>query len=262
MRLKVFFTPLAFLIAIVVSIWYIWPAVTEIMAKTSEVNTSKKNLESAISRKENSEVLKGVLDKNKDKEDFILSYFPFSGNNEKIIDGINYLAADSGLSLISFDIEEEKADNPFAQGNSDLSGANNSVASGSPANGEIQAVKPKIKFSNAKITLSGKYENIKMFLDQIYKMEMLNTIDSLIIAKSSGAETAENQGSSNEVLSVDVEIKFGHMPQIKERGDMLSEVFSKNNFNFSSYSKINELIAKKIPVLDEGQKGKSNPFVN
>lgn len=262
MRLKVFFTPLVFFVAVIVSIWYIWPAIIEIRVKTSEVSTSKKNLESAISRKENSEILKDILDKNKDKEDFILNYLPVSKNDEKVIDGINYLAIDSGLSIASFNIEEEKADDMFAQSSDNLSGSDVSAAPGSPVNAEAQTIKPKIRFSNAKITLFGKYENIKIFLNQIYKMEMLNKINSLTISKSKGAETAENQGNNNEILSADIEIKFGHMSQINVKEGITSDVFSKNNFNFSPYLKINELIMKKIPVLDEGQKGKGNPFIN
>jgi len=261
MRLKVFFTPLAFFIAVVVSIWYIWPAVSEIKTKTNEVAASKESLDSAISRKENSETLKNVLDKNKDKEDFILSYLPILKNDERVIDGINYLAIDSGLSMVAFNIEEEKVNNPFVQNNGDLS-ATGAVDSGQA--GIVPIVKPKIRFSNAKVTLSGRYEGIKMFLDQIHRMEMLNKINSLTITKAKGVETVENQENSgnNEILSAEVEIKFGHMDQISEKGGMNSPVFSKNNFDFSSYSKISELIAKKIPVLDEGQKGKSNPFIN
>jgi hypothetical protein len=126
---------------------------------------------------------------------------------------------------------------------------------------------PTVKFAIANVNISGKYENIKIFLSQIYKMEIINKVSLLSISKelntniNANADANAENTEGGDVLIANVEIKFGYMPYINQAGSDLSAVFSQSNFNFGSYSKINELIARKIPVLDTGQKGKVNPFL-
>jgi hypothetical protein len=266
MSLKMIFTPFAILIAIIISIWYIWPLVGEIQIEQKAVEMSKNNLAATINKKGNSEKLRADLDKNKDKEDFILNYLPGSSSEDKMIDGINYLATDSGLSLINISIEKEKITSTETTPASDtLPGANptiinNSAGTSLGVDPSLIAQKPKINSINVKATVYGKYDSLKIFLNQIYKMEMFNKINSVSISKaqteSSGGETV-----GDDVLAADIEIKFGYLPPIHGNGNNPSAVFSKSSFDYSSYSKITNLIARKIPALDEGQKGKSNPFL-
>lgn len=265
MRLKVLFAPLSFLVAIVISIWYIWPAIQDIQTKGEEIKTSKDALNFTLDKKGNIKALEESLNKNKDKEDFILSFLPLRKNEEKIIDGLNYLATDSGLSVVSISTEEEKeaaiqpAPVAAASLESNLSATDaSSVAAESLA---TSAPKPpaKIKIVNVKISLVGKYNNIKMFLNQIHKMELFNEVISLSITKPTES-ASEGEQASGDTLLADVEMKFGFLPAIKVAAGESSPVFSQRDFNFNSYSTIKEMITEKIPLLEEGQKGKNNPF--
>lgn len=245
MRLKIFLTPLAFLVAVVVSIWYIWPAAMNIQLKMDEVKISQENLNTTLEKKNNVAILADSLDKNKDKEEFILKFIPSSKDEEKIVNGLNYLASDSGVSLFNVSMKDDKvSEKPVA---SDLTTPEQSR--------DASSTMPAIKFALVNIAISGKYENIKIFLSQLHKMEIINKINSLSILKATGDDTG------GDILTANLEIKFGYMPYINQAGNNLSAVFSKSNFNFDSYSKINELVSQKIPVLDAGQKGKANPFL-
>ncbi len=252
MRLKILLTPVAFFIAIVVAIWYIWPVAMDIWSKTEEIKVSQKNLDSTLTKKSNVEVLTSVLDKNKDREEFISNFLPPTKNEEKIVNGINYLANDSGVNLAGISITNEKA-STLSSGQS----ANTDLADSSSA--------PIVKYAIANVNISGKYENIKIFISQIHKMEIINKVSLLSISKELNTNINANANVENaeggDTLIANVEIKFGYMPYINQAGSDLSAVFSQSNFNFGSYSKINELIARKIPVLDTGQKGKVNPFL-
>ena len=121
--------------------------------------------------------------------------------------------------------------------------------------GIVSPMAPEIKFVIVNLDASGGYESIKIFLSQINKMEIINKINSLSISKSIGNDV----GGDN--LTASVEIKFGYMSYINQVENSLPSVFSESNFNFNAYSKISDLIARKIPVLDAGQKGKANPFL-
>ncbi|MDO8529219.1 MAG: hypothetical protein Q7S18_00955 [bacterium] len=266
MRLKVIFAPISFLLAIVISIWYIWPAVQDIRTKMDEIKSSKDALNSTIEKKNNIKALESSLDKNKDKENFMLSFFPSQKSEEKIIDGLNYLATDSGLAFVKIAITEEKesvvqpGQAASSSPESNLSAAD--ASSAVPGSLTTSAPKPlaKIKTVGAEVSIIGKYENIKMFLNQIYKMEMLNEISSLSISKPMESSSEGEQASSGS-LSADITIKFGFLPITHVEAGGSLPIFSQRDFDFSFYSKLESMIAKKIPLLDEGQKGKSNPFL-
>ena len=258
MRLKIFFTPLIFIVVIVVAIVFIWPAAKDILAKRQALVKSNNELNLIIEKKNNVEVLKGMLDKNKDKEDFILNYLSYSRNDDKIVDGINYIATDSGVNLINLSVEEVKDVAIAGQGSEGLSAVSESTGTGSSAE-DVLVLKPTVKYFSVKTDISGKYQNIKMFIEQMNKMGILNKINSLNISKASSSDGQVD--ANNDVLLANVEFRFGYMPQIHEQYGSSSEVFSKNNLDFSSYSKIVNLITKIIPALDDGQKGKSNPFL-
>lgn len=249
MRLKVFLAPFAFLIAVIISVWYLWPLTTDIMSKLDEVKGNQENLNATLLKKENVENLTASLDSNKDKENYILNFIPSAKDEEKIINGLNYLAGDSGLSLIDVSIIDEKAVS---------SAKGNSAAAALKSQGKTGITPPEtpaVRFAVADVNVSGKYENIKIFLGQLQRMEMFNKINMLSISR------ANNQDPGGDMLIANLGIKFGYMPYINRTGSNLPQVFSQGNINFSSYSKIRELTASKIPVLDAGQKGKINPFL-
>ena len=267
MRLKIIFTPFVIVIAIIVSVWYIWPGIKDIQSKRKEIDANKENLNVILVKKQNSESLISVLDKNKDKEEFISKYLPASKNEDYIISGINYLATDSGLNLTSISIKDEKETETSGQSGQEISTMNagsasslpaGSQASGSSSPGQAVSAKSKIRLSDVSVALSGKYENIKIFIDQLYKMEMFNEISSVAISQNKSNGQEDQSGS--DVLAATFEIKFGYLPAISARTGNF-DIFSKNDFDFGPYSKISDFVARKIPNLDEGQKGKSNPFL-
>ncbi|MFA5777493.1 MAG: hypothetical protein WC906_03580 [Parcubacteria group bacterium] len=245
MRLKIIFTPIAFLVVVVVSIWYIWPTIQEINIKRNEVSKAVDDLNRTRDKKNNVDILKTILDNNKEKEDYILSYLPSVRSDERTTDAINYIADDSGISLIKLTLEEGKG-NVLAQIPNNAS--------------DNQIDDPNVRFVTVKANLLGKYDNIKMFLKQIYSAGILNKTNSLAISKKEISSEEGNQ-SDSDVLSVSIAMGFGHMESVNAESGDYSNIFSKNNFDFSKEIKLHDLMTKNVPVLNEGQKGKSNPFL-
>jgi hypothetical protein len=247
MRLKIIFTPIAFLIVVIISIWHIWPTVQEINTKRSEISKASDDLNRTRDKKNNVGILKTDLDNNKEKEDYILNYLPLLRSDEKTVNTINYIADDSGISLISLSLEEGKMTVPVPVQTSD-----------NVLNNQIND--PSVEFITAKITLLGKYDNIKMFLKQMHNAGIFNKITSLDISKKTSSSEEGNQ-SNSDILSANITSGFGYMKPIHSESGDYSNIFSKKNFDFSEEIKLHDSMTKSIPVLDEGQKGKSNPFL-
>lgn len=272
MRLKIFFAPLVFLAAGIIAIWYIWPTIQDIQLETQELNSSKEALNLTLQKKDNLEVLKSMLDRNKEKEDFIDNYLPIAKNEDKIVDGLDYLATNSGLSLINVSVEEEKLPlitdeyGNVYDPNNPTTATNSSTGSttGSNDSSVIPVFPLQTRFLLVKANVSGKYENIRMFLSQIYRMEIFNKINSLAVEKISAGgynPSGEEQAASSDTLTATVEMKFGYLPPVQRKVESSSEIFSSNEMNFSQYQRLKESVTEKIPALDGGQKGKSNPFL-
>ena len=260
MRLKLFFTPFAFFVAIIVIIWYIWPTAQQIMAKNDEIKKNNESLNSILDKKNNVEILRGVLDGAKEKENFVLNYLPYSRNDERVVDAINYIATDSGSSLIKLSVEEKASLAPMPTADAGLSAAPLLADGTVDPNAPVTIPKPSANFFTVKADISGKYENIKMFVEQAYIMNIFNKVTALAISKELSSST-DQSGADSGILLANVEFEFGYLPQIHEENGSSSEVFAKKDFDFSSYDKIVKSITKTIPALDEGQKGKSNPFI-
>ena len=259
MRLKILLTPMAFFIAVVVAIWFVWPAIMDVQTNMDDIKASESKLQSSENKKANSEALANSLNSNKEKEDFVLSYLPPSRSEDKIVNGINYMATSSGLNLMSIDVSDDK--DAVAQQAPSESIALDTTNAGSPmdatSSGDVQTAQPlKAKFSDVKISFSGKYSNIKIFLEQVYAMKMLNKITSLKIETSGSTDASSG---SEATLLVNADIKFGYMPLIRKEGDT-SKIFTKNEFDFSAYSELQKQATSSVPGIDGMQAGKEDPF--
>lgn len=257
------FPPLAFFVAIVLSIWFIWPSIEEVVEKTKSVKDSEKTLAATQERKRNVEQLRNALDQNKEKEDFILSYLPQNQNEEAIIDAVNYLASTSSVNLIDVSFELDKSLPVASNASSGPSAANPTIINNSSPNGmnpEALEVAPEVKFYVFKAMISGKYENIKIFIDQLGRMEFLNHTSGLSITQ--GTQNTEEGEKKTDILIANIEAKFGFLPVVKSNQTGINKVFSQSGFDFSPYNEIRKIIKDEIiPEIDAGQKGKSNPFL-
>ena len=261
MKLKIIFAPLTLIIAVGMFIYFVWPALNDVKIAQAKLKQSNADLQKAIARGQNIVSLKDSLDQNKDKEDLVLSFLPPQKNEERIIDTIDYLAKDSGVGVININIEKETQALPQVSGTvtaAESLSINSEGALIAP-DGSIMQQLNEIKFLTTKINLTGDYENIKLFMDQVYKMEMFHSANSLSIKRQ------ENQSIQPEVspsaLIAELDVNFGYLAPATLQTNAKLPVFEKNSFDLKPVEKLENLISKKVPVLEEGVKGKSNPFL-
>lgn len=263
MKVKLLVFPAVLAVSIIILITYVWPEIGALKKTNSDLAGSKAILENILEKKSKMENLKNSLGQNQDKENFVLDFLPLEKNEEGIINGINYLATNSGASLTNLTLEEDK--NPVVKDDLNAVDSKGVLFSSSEVNAGSQTGQSagvKMRFVKSKISLAGNYENIKTFLEDLYKMEMFNSVDSILISKQeSGQFQGANIDQNSNTLYSDIEVSFAYLPRIKINGDYSPSIFGQSSFDFSAYNKLNSLVSKKIPKLEVGEEGRSNPFL-
>ncbi|GBE17238.1 hypothetical protein BMS3Abin15_01077 [bacterium BMS3Abin15] len=256
MKLKLLFFPIAVIVSISLIIGFISPEFSDVKEKRDNLKIKEKTLKDVMERKQGISSLTGNLDSNKAKESLAKSYLPASKYEEEVINKVYKTAVDSKVSLINLMFSDEglKSNLPSDTMQQEEAG---SIA----GRGKISVV--KIRDVSVSIELLGTYENMRVFLGNIYTMEKFNDISSIDISKvkeSSGEETEEAPVTSNN-LRATIDVKFNYLTPVVANKDYGLEVFSKKSFDFSLVDKLENMITKKIPDVEVGATGKSNPFV-
>ena len=263
MRVKILIFPLVLAGAVAILIAFVWPEWKKVQTLNKEAKASQALLVEVQEKKKNIEKLKAELSRIQDKESFVLSYLPVERSDEEIINGLNYLAANSGVSLAGISVEKPAAaktvdENTQAASSKDVIFSKSGDASIMEVSGAV--LNPEIRYAKIKINVSGSYENIKNFLDQVYKMEMFNKIISFEVSSSPRQSSGQDQSADPSALSVAIEADFGRMPNVIVGKDYSAPIFGRTSFDMAGYEKLESLVARKIPDISVGDKGRSNPF--
>jgi hypothetical protein len=265
MRIKLLIFPVVLAASIVIVIGYIWPEFGILRQSFKSLDQSKNVLSSIMQKNTNIKSLISGLDQNTDKESFVKSYLPTGKNEEKIINGINYLAANAGVSLVNIAMEKEQAQALVANAQTqEPTGSKDVLFSGSQdANGNpIAPQSREVKTVKIEADVVGNYENIKSFLEQIYAMEMFSSMDSIIISKEAKSVTGDQANSDPSMLNSTLEIEFGYLPELKIYNKNYSDpIFSDTTLDLAAYDRLTNLVSKKIPAIEVGTEGRTNPFL-
>jgi len=239
MRLKIFFFPAALVVSVVLFIWFISPEFSQLKDDRSELDSQKNILREIKIKKQNVNNLNASLDSNSNKEKLVLEYFPFIEKEEEVINALNYSATSSGIALLDFNADIVK----------DSSQALKISEDGKNEAPEITVRKTKIKLS-----LTGSYENIRSFFDQIYRIKRANDISMVNISSQSESEN----------LLAEAEIYFSYLPQthLSLENELSDLIFSQKSFNFAVADKVAELTSENnVSKLEANSIGRSNPFI-
>lgn len=128
---------------------------------------------------------------------------------------------------------------------------------------EIEA-KSAVKAIKADISVIGTYRQLIVFLDNLYRLKMMNNISMITIAREAeenNSEVAAEEGAAPEDhLKMNVSVYFGYLP--KAGGVSVGfddQIFEKNTFDLSVMKKMNKIIT--TPEISIGETGKDNPFL-
>jgi len=268
MRLKFLFFPIMFVISFSIFIGYIWPEINNVKKINTEKLANTQALQAVKDKQSAIELLGTQILNDSDGSATIKSYLPDKKVEERIIGGINYLAADSGVMLVNIYLKKsDVADLTNGAQQNAASVKNSSASLNNPANGQVLTDEADgLRFNDATILVNGEYEKIRLFIDQLQKISLLNNIKSLTITnkkKSYEGETEEtNPDPSN--LSADIVMSFGYLPSLSLDNNKISKF--KPEMDNNAVGILKQYVSQKTESVAAitggiGNKGKANPFL-
>ena len=260
MRLKFLFFPVVLIISVSIFIGYIWPEIDNIKNINTEKIANAQSLQAIKDKQSAIESINTQITNNGADKTMVNNYLPDKKVEERIISGINYLAVDSGVSLVNVSIKN------LDNNNSANEAQQNIVAENSINGDQISSDADKLQFSEATISISGDYEKIKLFIDQLQKIALLNDIKSLTISnQKESSNTANSTDTSiSSTLSADMIVDFGYMHFFSLNNNKITNF--KPEIDNDTISALKQYILQKTEstsamISSTGNKGKANPFL-
>jgi hypothetical protein len=261
MRLKFLFFPTMLILSLVVIAAYIWPEIGAIKDAKSAYAASTKTLATIKENQNNIMSINAQLSASSDKTNLVMAYFPEKKSEEKIVDSLNYLAAGAGLSVIAIDFEKDSVPVVQAPPVDTTTRAPAAAPAADPTQPvEVAPVELAVKNANVHVIVTGDYEKILMYADQVQKMGMSNKIKQIKIAPQAADVNAPQEGGLPSTLSADIEISFPYAPALKN-ASLSGNNFSKASFDFTPVTKLSEYISSSLQPIQIGTIGKTNPFL-
>ncbi len=242
MKVKIIVFPMLLALSVILFIWYIKPEYDQYQTLKSTLAAKETELSEIQVKKQKIAALSESLAAHESERQTVLRYLPEARNEEDIINAIDVLARSALISLLNVGIDSK------------------SLGTRSPSDAAPGSFGTEISPILADSSAAGQYENIKGFLNQIYKTDKFSEISSLTISKaetpSGGGEAA---ASPSGTLTLQVSTIFGYLP--KTGVDTNLSIYSKpeSDYDYSIVKKISDLV--KTPDIEIGPTGKANPFL-
>jgi hypothetical protein len=251
MRLKFLFFPIVLVVSVALFFGFIWPEFSNISTIKSEKIAKTAELKAVKDKQTAIEAIGQKIAGDADSEAIVKNYLPQAKPEERIVNGLNYLAGDANVSLVNMTLQgsDDAAKPAIGQ-----AGALIDPTTGLPIADNTNSVKT----ISASVSLSGEYDKIRMFLDNVQRMPMFNVIKSVDIQKKADEAGTENAST---LLSANVDIDFGYMNASKI-SNQLGDKFE-NKLDDETIASLQKYISQKSQMVagSVDENGKSNPFL-
>jgi Tfp pilus assembly protein PilO len=252
MKVKLLLPPLVIVICIGLMVWFVYPAYTNdvdgIKEKRQQLAEENKKLAEVKEKVANISRLAAQLESEKENRPTIMSFVPDSRKEEEIMDNLNFISGNGGLSVVGLNIKpiskEAVVPNP------------------TPTN-PVEAVPEVVKPSDfaAELTVVGSYENIKNMLEKVYRLERFNAVKIATIEKAEVQSEGKNVSTATDSLRATISLNFN---LLRKQGRVIAitdPAFSLSSFDMSVAKTIREKKSVEILPMIIDQAGRVNPFI-
>ena len=236
MRLKFLFFPVVLVVSLAIFIAYIWPEFQNVINLNKEYADNQTKLDDINAKKNDIKQMATKIANDKEGELFVKNYLPMKKVDEQIISRLNFLATDSGVSLI--DIAS-------------------TTSTKSPQQIAVGAVSDPLNLYEVKVSINGDYAKIRIFLDQVQRLPLFNSIKLLDIHTR---EKGQNETVAPSDLMSDVIINFGYIEQLKPT-EQETAAFKVEMESYGIIATLKTYVSQKTPDVVYEKKGKENPFL-
>lgn len=275
MRLKFLFFPVMLIISISIFFGYVWPEINT-ARETNQEYLKDQDLLRQASEKESA--FGSVSEKIKQDPDVIqtvVGYLPQKRSEEQIVNNINFLATSLNITLANIGLADSSlnATNQQSPLNTDAGiVATSSTAVNAQTNKNTPSSinqESNVRYTEATITVSGSYEKLSSFFDQLQHSGMYNKVKSLTISinksTDAGTKTTDASGkvidvktNNSQLLTAIGVVNFGYLSPVKFDNKMASTF--QPSFSSDSIQFLKKYVAQKSQGINIGEAGKPNPF--
>lgn len=268
MNVKMLFFPLSITVALAVFVFYVKPEIDTTMGDRSALAVKESFATDVTKKIQNVQALESSLDTNKESEDAVLHYFPATRDDDRIVDGINFLVAQAGLSLASVKIEKVAnlresdvvVDAPVGSNVIFATASDIAAVTAAP----IVPIVPSVL--SAKVVAIGSYEGIRDAVAKLSHMDRFQDFASVdiarVVADSEQSSTDQPVTPSN-TLSATFEMNFTYLPKVNVKGNFNRPILSQATFSssFDVIQKLKQYTSTSVPSIEIGTTGAVNPFL-
>ncbi len=262
MQLKIIILPALVILSLVLGIGFIKPDY-DILSQKRAILAEKQTWVAKIETvKRNISTLSNELDGKSDLEQWSLRYYPETMDQERIIDGFNFMAQQSGLIIKSMEMKEVIVEKKEV---SDVGGPLTSIPGESPVTEMLAPayLAPRPSSYIAQVKAKGSYENLKNFMDRLSRMDRMNSLRLMSIGVDKDDREATDTGlevAASDQLVGTFEARFDHIKSPKQQSALGVPVFEQTSLDTTGLEEARAWATSPVPVLDIGQSGRSNPF--
>jgi Tfp pilus assembly protein PilO len=279
MKVKILLFPLSIVVALALSVLWIKPEVSSVFSLRNQKLELENQLNETRRVVSNISALDRSLNENVGNEQFVKTYLPETGSDDRIFDEINFLAGESGLLLLSAKLdrlssevtqsiiaaEQAKVDQKELESVSPGS-LIRSDASTAPKNVFVaSSPKARVRSTDVSVSVAGRYEQIKAFTERVYRANHFHSFVSVSISreteKKSDGQSTPDGVAALEVLNADMTIRFSLLPKISVSRGVFLETFKDAVFDFSTVEELRTRVTSELPILDATASERSNPFL-
>lgn len=258
MKVKILFFPLAIAITLMVAIFYIQPEIQSAMGARASVMEKETRLSDIEQKVRNIGLLGSDLDGNKENESLIMKYLPVVQDDDRVVDALNFLSAQSGLTLSSVKMDKVaetavKTEAVETTSKSALFATGDSTAAVKPA--QIIAMPKTIKVT-AEVT--GSYEGIRDIVGKISKMDRFQNFAAVKVGRA--GTSGQQEAAPSDALKASLEINFAYLPKVRTTGNLDLPIFLQSKVDLKAVQSLRQYISSPVPFMEMGATGKGNPF--
>lgn len=252
MKVKILLVPLFIVISIMLLIWLVYPAFSDLNDKRGELkDVGVKVADMEIKLQKTFELMNSMSEKGQEQE-MVYNFLPTDQKIEEVIDILNNLAYSEGLPIADLSVGKPKVI---------LESIAKETTMGDGMTGDIKKAVSEgsindVREFEAEFSVVGGYDNLRNIINNINKTRRFNDIIDISINKSS------SQTADSNLLNMDLIIKFNYLEKVKIVSSVNNKIFTSGEFETASLIEDMDRYRNgyySIVVVDGV--GKSNPFV-
>jgi Tfp pilus assembly protein PilO len=275
MRLKVLILPISLAVVVIIAIFFIKPALSEMMSSKAALSSKQSQLDDLNNQAQKLQAMKTKWEAMADEKNLIETAFPETEDVDSYVSEITSKASRSGVLLTDITLDQKNSgatsQNPSYICGADLTGgltqpdasSLQSTAAAPGANGasDLQNLSGSssacLKSIKISLKAKGSWEQMLDFFKYLEDMNRISNIETVTL--STEAQTQEQ--ASSDILSADISANAFFKEKVQGGSMVLaSNLASQGTFNQKSLEKLKETIYAPYDAPAMSPSGERNIF--